>query len=44
MPRPAILEAARNDPLNKADIGPGYDPHLKRLIQGGAGTYTAARL
>lgn len=43
---PAIMEAARRDPLNKEDIGPGYDPHLKRLIAGGVGVYTgtASRL
>jgi acyl-CoA oxidase len=43
---PAILDAAKRDPLNKTDPGPGYEPHLRRLIQDGAGMYsgTAARL
>jgi acyl-CoA oxidase len=43
---PAILDAATRDPLNKTDPGPGYEPHLRRLIQDGAGIYsgTVARL
>eukprot|EP00980_Cylindrotheca_fusiformis_P003160 scaffold721_cov131-Cylindrotheca_fusiformis.AAC.50 len=43
---PHILKAAYKDPLNAADIGPAYDPELKRLITGGVGVYngTASRL
>jgi acyl-CoA oxidase len=43
---PQILKAAYKDPLNAADIGPAYDPELKRLIVGGVGVYngTASRL
>jgi len=43
---PAIMEAARRDPLNRTDPGPGYEEHLKRLIVGGVGAYTgtASRL
>jgi acyl-CoA oxidase len=43
---PAIMKAARRDPLNAVDPGPGYDPNLKRLIAGGVGAYngTASRL
>jgi acyl-CoA oxidase len=43
---PAILEAARRDPLNQTEPGPGYEEHLKRLIVGGVGVYTgtASRL
>lgn len=43
---PAIMAAAMNDPLNKQDVGPGYEEHLKRLISGGVGVYTgtASRL
>jgi acyl-CoA oxidase len=37
---PALLDYARRDPLNANEIGPGYDPHLKRLIVGGVGAYT----
>ena len=36
---PAIMEAARRDPLNETDPGPGYEEHLKRLIVGGVGAY-----
>jgi acyl-CoA oxidase len=43
---PAIMAASEKDPLNKQEIGPGYEEHLKRLISGGAGVYTgtASRL
>lgn len=43
---PAIMKAAKKDPLNATEPGPGYDPHLKRLIVDGVGTYspTASRL
>ena len=43
---PAIMEASKRDPLNKSEIGPGYEEHLKRLIVGGVGVYTgtASRL
>jgi acyl-CoA oxidase len=43
---PAIMEAARRDPLNQTERGPGYEEHLKRLIVGGVGVYTgtASRL
>ena len=41
---PHIMEAAEKDPLNAVDPGPGYDPALKVLIQGGAGAYTVSRL
>eukprot|EP00523_Entomoneis_sp_CCMP467_P010613 CAMPEP_0168738284 /NCGR_PEP_ID=MMETSP0724-20121128/10849_1 /TAXON_ID=265536 /ORGANISM="Amphiprora sp., Strain CCMP467" /LENGTH=710 /DNA_ID=CAMNT_0008785613 /DNA_START=10 /DNA_END=2142 /DNA_ORIENTATION=- len=42
----AIMEAARRDPLNKGDVGPGYHEHLKKLYVGGIGDYTgtASRL
>ncbi|GAX26242.1 acyl-CoA oxidase [Fistulifera solaris] len=35
---PAIMEAARRDPLNQHEIGPGYE-HLKKLIVDGVGKY-----
>jgi len=40
------MEAARRDPLNESDPGPGYEEHLKRLIVGGVGKYsgTVSRL
>ena len=43
---PAIMEAAKRDPLNQTEPGPGYDEHLKRLIVDGVGVYTgtASRL
>jgi acyl-CoA oxidase len=43
---PAVLDAAERDPLNQTEPGPGYEPHLRRLIRDGAGTYagTASRL
>jgi len=41
---PHIMKAAKKDPLNAVDPGPAYKPELKRLITGGAGVYTAARL
>jgi len=43
---PAIMEAARRDPLNESEPGPGYEEHLKRLIVGGVGKYsgTVSRL
>jgi acyl-CoA oxidase len=43
---PHIMAAAEKDPLNAADPGPAYDPHLRRLIQGGVGVYcgTSSRL
>lgn len=42
----AILEAAKKDPLNATEPGPGYHQHLKRLIVDGVGVYseTASRL
>jgi len=41
-----VLQAAQNDPLNQTEPGPGYEPHLRRLIRDGAGAYTgtASRL
>jgi acyl-CoA oxidase len=40
---PAIMEAARRDPLNVetsgGGVGPGYEEHLRRLIVGGVGKY-----
>jgi len=40
---PAIMEAARRDPLNRESsedgVGLGYDESLKKLIAGGAGEY-----
>jgi acyl-CoA oxidase len=43
---PAIMEAARKDPLNQSEPGLGYKEHLKRLIVDGVGKYsgTASRL
>jgi acyl-CoA oxidase len=43
---PAIMEAARRDPLNQTEPGPGYKEHLKRLVVDGVGVYTgtASRL
>lgn len=43
---PYIMDAAKRDPLNQNDIGPGYEEHLKRLIVDGVGVYTgtASRL
>jgi acyl-CoA oxidase len=41
---PAIMEAAKKDPLNATNVGPGYEEHLKRLIVGGVGAYTPSRL
>jgi acyl-CoA oxidase len=44
---PAIMSAAKKDPLNnQGDPGPGYEPHLRRLIVDGVGRYsgTASRL
>lgn len=43
---PAILEAARRDPLNQTEPGPGYKEHLKKMYVDGAGKYTgtASRL
>lgn len=43
---PAIMEAAKRDPLNQSEPGPGYEEHLKRLIVDGVGVYTgtASRL
>lgn len=42
---PAIMEAAKRDPLNHTDPGPGVE-HIKRLVVGGVGVYsgTASRL
>ena len=37
---PAIMAAARNDPLNQTEPGPGYHEHLKRLIVDGVGRFT----
>ena len=41
---PAIMEAARRDPLNSATssergVGVGYEESLKKLIVGGVGVY-----
>lgn len=36
---PAIMAAARKDPLNQTEPGPGYKDHLKRLIVDGVGRY-----
>jgi len=43
---PAIMDAARRDPLNQSEPGPGYKEHLKRLIVDGVGVYsgTSSRL
>ena len=43
---PAIIDAAKRDPLNQTEPGPGYEPHLRRLITDGVGVYTgtASRL
>lgn len=43
---PAIVEAAKRDPLNATEPGPGYQEHLKDLIVGGVGVYsgTVSRL
>ncbi len=42
----AILEAAKKDPLNSTEPGPGYEEHLKSLIVDGIGSFagTASRL
>uniref|UniRef100_A0A6U0E7H6 acyl-CoA oxidase n=1 Tax=Helicotheca tamesis TaxID=374047 RepID=A0A6U0E7H6_9STRA len=37
---PAVMRAAKKDPLNASEPGPGYEEHLKRLIVGGVGKYT----
>ena len=37
---PAILESSKKDSLNATEPGPGYDPHLRRLIVDGVGVYT----
>ena len=37
---PAIMAAARKDPLNQTEPGPGYQKHLKRLIVDGVGRFT----
>jgi len=43
---PAIMDAARRDPLNmesgEGGVGVGYDESLKRLIAGGVGEYHAS--
>jgi acyl-CoA oxidase len=36
----AIMAAARKDPLNQTEPGPGYQEHLKRLIVDGVGRFT----
>jgi acyl-CoA oxidase len=36
---PAIMEAAKRDPLNRTDPGPGVE-HIKRLVVDGVGAYT----
>jgi acyl-CoA oxidase len=36
---PAIMEAAKRDPLNSQEPGPGYREHLRRLIVDGVGKY-----
>lgn len=43
---PHIMKAAELDPLNAIEVGPAYEPALKRLIKGGVGVYsgTASRL
>lgn len=41
---PAILKTSMRDPLNQVEPGLGYEPHLRRLIKGGAGKYTSSRL
>jgi acyl-CoA oxidase len=43
---PAIMEAARRDPLNQSEPGQGYKEHLKRMIVDGVGKYsgTTSRL
>jgi len=44
---PAIMEAARRDPLNteagEGGVGLGYEESLKRLIVGGVGEYHASK-
>lgn len=35
----AILQSAKNDPLNSTEPGPGYNEHLKRIIVDGVGQY-----
>ena len=37
---PAIMAAARKDPLNQTEPGPGYQEHVKRLIVDGVGRFT----
>jgi acyl-CoA oxidase len=37
---PAIMDAARCDPMNQTEPGPGYEEHLKRLIVDGVEVYT----
>jgi acyl-CoA oxidase len=39
---PAIMSAARKDPLNQTEPGPGYKEHLRRLTVDGVGIYTGA--
>jgi len=41
---PALMKAAMRDPLNQIEPGPGYEPHLRKLIKDGAGKFTASRL
>jgi len=36
---PAVMEAAKRDPLNQTEPGPGYKDHLKRLIVDGVGVH-----
>lgn len=35
----SIMDAARRDPLNHIEPGPGYNEHLKRIIVDGIGQY-----
>lgn len=35
-----LLKTSKKDPLNATEPGPGYEPHLRRLIRDGAGVYT----
>jgi acyl-CoA oxidase len=41
---PAIMAAARQDPLNQSEPGPGYAEHLKKLIVDGVGRYAGNTL
>lgn len=41
---PAIMAAAKRDPLNMSDISPAYKDHLRKLTVEGVGAFTPARL